>query len=235
LPKIRARKAIITLPLSLIQASVHGSRIEGAIHFDPPLRKKARAVDLLRMGPVMKVLMRFRTRFWENGKTTTLIVHQNLADLAFIHHAPDPDVSFPTWWTQRPARVPLLTAWAGGPQALELGDHTEESLVEESIRSLALITGFSRSTIERELDAWHFHDWQSDPYSRGAYSYVAVNGTHAQRELAESLDETLYFAGEATHFNGLSGTVDGAIETGVLAGREVVQALCSPVRASLSA
>jgi monoamine oxidase len=235
LPRIRARKVIITLPLSLMQASVHDSRIEGSIHFNPPLHEKRDAVDHLKMGPVMKMLLRFRSRFWEHGHPIAKVIHQNFADLAFIHHAPDSEVSFPTWWTQRPIRVPLLTAWAGGPQSLELGDHTEEALVEESIRSLSLVTGFTRATIERELDAWNFHDWQSDPYSRGAYSYVAVNGMHAQRELAKPLMDTLFFAGEATHYEGQSGTVDGAIDTGISAGQAVVQAWLSSGRLLLSA
>lgn len=236
LNRIRARKVIITIPLSLLQASVHESRIEGAIRFDPPLQEKKHSVDHLKMGPVMKILLRFRSRFWERAHTHAQVIHQNLAELAFIHHAPDPDVVFPTWWTQKPIRAPLLTAWAGGPQALELGDHSEEGLVEEAIRSLTLISGFSRSTIEHELDAWSFHDWQSDPYSRGAYSFVAVNGIHAQHELAEPLLDTLYFAGEATHTRGQSGTVDGAIDTGVIAGRKVVQTLFSSGRGeSLSA
>ncbi len=227
LQRVHARKVIVTIPLSLLHASIHESTIEGAIRFDPPLREKKHAVDHLRMGPVTKVLLRFRTRFWEHSHS----------ELAFIHHAPDPDVAFPTWWTQKPVRVPLLTAWAGGPQALELGDHSEEAIVEEAIQSLSLITGFGRSIIERELDSWHFHDWLSDPYARGAYSYVAVNGENAQRALAKPLLETLFFAGEATHFSGQSGTVDGAIETGTSAARQVVQSLSSSeeARPSLSA
>jgi monoamine oxidase len=131
--------------------------------------------------------------------------------------------------------VPLLTGWAGGSQAFALGDHSEEALVDEAIRSLSLILGFSRSMIEHELEAWHFHDWQNDPYSRGAYSYVGVNGINARRNLAEPLKETLFFAGEATHYSGQSGTVDGAIDTGVAAGRAAIQALFSSGRASRSA
>jgi monoamine oxidase len=227
LRKIQARKVIITIPLSLLQASVHESRIEGAIRFDPPLQEKKHAVDHLKMGPVMKILLRFRSRFWEKAHSEAQVVHQDLAELSFIHHAPDPDVVFPTWWTQKPIRAPLLTAWAGGPQALELGDHSEEGLIEEAIRSLTLVSGFPRATIEEELDAWAFHDWQSDPYARGAYSYVAINGVKSQRELAEPLLNTLFFAGEATHFGGRSGTVDGAIDTGILAGQKVVQTLFS--------
>jgi monoamine oxidase len=232
LQRIRAKKIIITIPLSLLQASIHDSRIEGAIRFDPPLHEKKRAVDHLKMGPVMKVLLRFRSRFWEDASSSAQVVHQRLSDLSFIHHAPDPDVAFPTWWTQKPIRVPLLTAWAGGPQVLELGDHTEEAIVEEAIRSLSMVTGFSRSLIERELDTWLYHDWQSDPYTRGAYSYVAVNGERAQKELSEPLKDTLFFAGEATHFNGQSGTVDGAIDTGIDAGKCAVQALLPSGRAS---
>ena len=42
------------------------------------------------------------------------------------------------------------------------------------------------------------HDWQRDPFARGAYSYVVVGGDRARETLAKPLRRTLYFAGEAT-------------------------------------
>jgi monoamine oxidase len=66
------------------------------------------------------------------------------------------------------------------------------------------------------------HDWQSDPFSRGAYSYLGVGGVPARRALARPVARTLFFAGEATHPD-QSGTVAGAIESGHRAAREVVK------------
>jgi monoamine oxidase len=65
------------------------------------------------------------------------------------------------------------------------------------------------------------HDWQADPYARGGYSYVKVGGTGAREALAAPLEETLYFAGEATDTEG-SGTVGGALASGIRAAKEVM-------------
>jgi monoamine oxidase len=68
----------------------------------------------------------------------------------------------------------------------------------------------------------YMHDWQADPFSRGAYSYAAVGGIDAARRLGAPVANTLYFAGEATNGDGYNGTVHGAIATGIRAAREVL-------------
>ena len=67
-----------------------------------------------------------------------------------------------------------------------------------------------------------FHNWSRDPWTLGAYSYVAVGGLGAQAALAEPVEGVLFFAGEATDADGEAGTVAGAIMSGVRAAREVV-------------
>lgn len=49
-----------------------------------------------------------------------------------------------------------------------------------------------------EPRAFLIHDWQVDPFARGGYSYVKVGGQGARETLATPLEDTLYFAGEAT-------------------------------------
>jgi len=69
----------------------------------------------------------------------------------------------------------------------------------------------------------HTHDWQSDRWSLGAYSYALVGGADAHRELAAPVEDTLFFAGEATDARGHNGTVHGAIFSGYRAAREVLE------------
>jgi monoamine oxidase len=47
----------------------------------------------------------------------------------------------------------------------------------------------------------------------------------AAKKLAETVVDTLYFAGEATNGDGYNGTVHGAIATGLRAAKELLQSL----------
>ena len=67
-------------------------------------------------------------------------------------------------------------------------------------------------------------DWQRDDLARGAYSWVPVGALPAQRALARAVGP-LFFAGEASHFDGACGTVHGAIETGERAAAEAAEKL----------
>jgi monoamine oxidase len=72
------------------------------------------------------------------------------------------------------------------------------------------------------MTALYCHDWQSDPFSRGAHSYVKVGGEAAQRQLAAPVANTLFFAGEAAESSGQHGTVHGAIASGHRAAAEIL-------------
>jgi monoamine oxidase len=67
-------------------------------------------------------------------------------------------------------------------------------------------------------------DWQAEPFSSGAYSYVPVGAITAPITLAEPVANTLFFAGEATNSEGASATVHGAIATGYRAADQILGA-----------
>ena len=75
-----------------------------------------------------------------------------------------------------------------------------------------------RREVDGFFDSAYFHDWQADPFSRGAYSYTGVGGENAHAALAKPIAGTLFFAGEATSADE-TGTVSGAIKTGKTAAR----------------
>jgi monoamine oxidase len=202
--RVRARRALITLPLSILKLP-EGS--PGAVRFDPPLAAKAAALRGLAFGPVIKVVLQFRSAFWE------VLEEGAFADAGFLFAA---DAPFRTTWTSLPYRVPLLTSWVGGPRAARLAT-TCRDVPGAAVESVQRLFGAS-ADVQRELIAAHLHDWQADPFSRGAYSYVAVGGLEAPAELAVPMDDTLYFAGEATHAEE-TGTVEGALQSGQRAAR----------------
>jgi monoamine oxidase len=166
---------------------------------------------------VLKVLLQFREAFWDE------LSGGRYRDVAFFHPREAP---FPTFWTALPLRVPLLVAWAAGPKADRLAHAAKTEIVEHALASLAELFG-NRPMIDKLLDSAWLHDWQRDPYARGAYSYVTVGGDDAREQLAEPLRDTLFFAGEAADTEGEAGTVAGALQSGRRAARELLASLKS--------
>ena len=84
------------------------------------------------------------------------------------------------------------------------------------------VFGVPLETLRDLVQGSFVHDWQSDPYCRGAYSYALADGKEAARRLAAPVRNTLFFAGEATDFTGHNGTVHGAIASGQRAATELL-------------
>jgi monoamine oxidase len=119
-------------------------------------------------------------------------------------------------------RAPLLVAWAGGPRAQRLSCGADaQNIVGQALATLESMFG-KRCNVEGELEAAYYHDWQQDPFARGAYSYVTVGGGDARRLLAAPIADTLFFAGEATDTEGETATVTGALQSGTRAARELL-------------
>ena len=205
---VRARSAVVTLPLGVLQG--------GAVRFTPELPASKRdALDWLVMGPVVKLALRFRTAFWERAHGG------RYREGSFFHRA---EAAFPTFWNMLPLHAPVLIGWAGGPKADALAGRDEASLVACALDDLRTLFGNDPDP-QAELEAAYGHDWQTDPYSLGAYSYVATGGSDARALLAAPVDDLLFFAGEATSLASEAGTVAGALQTGERAAHEALAAL----------
>jgi monoamine oxidase len=116
-----------------------------------------------------------------------------------------------------------LNAWVGGPKAARLEQTPTSNIVKEALAALDLMFGPQPEGMA--LEAAYVHHWSRDPLARGAYSYVTVGGSEARRELAAPVDDTLFFAGEATDWEGEAATVTGALHSGARVAEEVLHAL----------
>lgn len=206
---ISARAAVITLPLGVLQAPADSL---GAVRFLPALTSKGDALAHLRTGPVHKVVLHFRSAFWrslQGGK---------LRDAGFLFRGTG---HFPTFWTALPSEEPTLTAWYGGPGALSISSASDEQVIGYAMESVERLFGAAASVGASLTRAW-VHNWQRDPFALGAYSYVGVDGSDARRALAEPVEGTLFFAGEATDWGGEGATVAGALASGERAAKEVL-------------
>lgn len=193
-------RAIVTLPVSLLSAE---PGTPGVVRFDPTLDAKRDALAHLATGDVVKVVLVFDTAFWRD--------HPEFREMLFVHDFAQP---VPTWWTSLPLVRPVLTGWCGGPQVDRVRGLQGAALVDVALDSLAESLGMGRGAVEARLRSWFTHDWHNDPFARGAYTYVLSGGIDAPARLAEPLEDTLYFAGEATASGGYNATMDGAVQSG---------------------
>jgi monoamine oxidase len=203
-----ARAVIVTVPVGVLKAQPGEL---GAIEFVPELPQKQNALERLAEGSVVRVTLRLGERVWE----------RRFDALTFLQTSDD---DFPVWWTMYPVRVPVMTGWRGGPVARRLSQLTPAEIEARAVAALARQLGIPRQRLRRMVEAAWTHDWEHDPFARGAYSYQLVGGADAPAALARPVRRTLFLAGEATGTEG-TGTVDGAIATGRRAAKQVLRVL----------
>src|SRR5690606_12883267 len=130
--EVRAAQAVLTLPLSVMQLP---PLAPGSVLFTPSLPRKQMPLSKLLMGPVVKLVLCFSKPFWaqiEDGE------HR---DVAFFHA---PGAAFPTFWTTLPVRSSVLSAWSGGPKALQLIGRSSDEMLRAALASVAEIFGKRR-------------------------------------------------------------------------------------------
>ena len=216
--RFTCRRCLITLPLGVLKASAEET---AAVRVYPALpAEKLQALTKLKMGKAARISLRFRHRFWntisapENSKT--------LAGMSFLFSQDD---FFPTWWTTMPEQLPIITGWAPFRSAERLAGMSQSFVAEKALHTLGGLLNVPYIDLAQWLDETYFHDWQNDPFSRGAYSYGGVGSDGAQKALGSPLADTLFFAGEATDVTGHNGTVHGAIASGIRAAGELLASL----------
>ena len=216
--KLTTRHVLITLPLGVLKAPAGAP---GAVEFLPGLPgRKPDALEKLHMGHVVRITLRFRDGFWKSIMPAGQ--KKSLAKMSYLFTQDD---WFPTWWTAMPAPVPLITGWAPFFRAEKLSGKSPEFVTHHALQSLSRALGMNIGDLEQMCEAAYFHDWQNDPYSRGAYSYGGVGSDGMEEALGSPVDETLFFAGEATDVTGNNGTVHGAIASGIRASAEILKSI----------
>jgi monoamine oxidase len=195
-----AQALILTLPLGVLQAR--------DVTFMPIPLRIFDAADRLAMGPAARVVYEFREHFWRE--------FPDFRNVSFIFA----DGGTPsTWWTTSPRQSGLFTGWVGGPRAAGL---SASALTTMGVATLAGILGRSQNELRSLLLRSSAHDWQRDPLSRGAYSYVPKGAMGSSEELAQPVERTLFFAGEHTDTTGHWGTVHGALRSGYRAAEQAL-------------
>ena len=196
--EIRAKKLILTVPLGILK--------KGTIVFDPPLPKeKMEAIGRIGFGNYQKTALLFDELFW------------------------DPKLHLFDWdggatgkeWAEWVNLYPFtgetaLMAFHTAQAAYGIEKMTDREISDAATHALGSALG---KKVPRPKDMI-VSKWGHDPYSLGAYSFMGVGATPADRKmLGKPLAGSLYFAGEAVSEN-YAATMHGAYESGLAAGRE---------------
>jgi monoamine oxidase len=184
--------AIVTVPIPLLRE----------IALPPDARAKAAASADIGFGNVVKILLRFSTKFWASHGG-------HLADLSFLFA----DTIVPTWWTQHPAADAVLTGWYSGPKADRVPLLTASEFVHMGVTSLAKTFALTVDHLKSELVAAAAINWGNDPFARGAYSYATPKTRQALATLKQP-DGLVWFSGEALYEGRDMGTVEAALASG---------------------
>ena len=206
---VRAGRAVITLPLGVLQAS--------AVEFSPAPVSALEGVRRLAFGPAARLTLVFQHAFWRELSPPAVSADSAVAlqQLGFLFAN---DEHPRTWWTALPNPAPIITAWAGGPRARV----RHETWPDQCLTTLARIMGQPLSRLRQLLVSAHSHDWLADPFTRGAYSYVPAGALDASEAISVPIEATLFFAGEHTDLTSNWGTVHGAIGSGLRAARQML-------------
>ena len=198
---VTARRMVITLPASVLR--------DGGPLINPPLTTRKRdALAAVQTDSAITVAMLF------GGGAAAL---RDPGEEWLFEDASTRLRAFPVG----PAGEVLLEAQFRGARAAALAGQPGALLQSLALR---LFEDALVALPAREQAVWGSSvDWGADPFSRGAGTVAASTLTHLT--LAESMNDTLFFAGEATADPALVGSVRGAFESGERAGREVARSL----------
>lgn len=210
----RARAALVTVPAGVLSA---GAGERGALRFSPKLPDKDQTWQALGVGHALRVILRLRRDAWVRGFLPAELRASQGRAFGFLH---SDESAFPVWWSKGPQ--PILVGWSGGPAAERMAGWKPDMIYREARRALARLTGGAESAIDRAVLDWRTHDWAGDPFTRGAYSFSVAGGEDAPRRAAAPVQNTLFFAGEATADPLELGTVHGALASGERAAAEIL-------------
>jgi monoamine oxidase len=199
------RRLITTVSLGILQLA---PGLPFALQFTPEIPAYRQAAAEMGYGSVIKVLMEFRTPFWEKKEK----------GIGFILS----DEPVPTWWTQFPGKSNLLTAWIAAAAMRNFQALDAEGRLSACLQSLAAIFLVDVAFLKDELVTYSIHDWMTAPYVQGGYSYETVGSGAARSRMQQSLEDTLYFAGEALYEGQALATVEAALHSGRTVAQKII-------------
>jgi monoamine oxidase len=192
---ITADQAIVTMPSAVLA--------EADNLFSPALPDKTQAAQGLPLGLADKLFLSLENAE-EFEKDSRLFGATDRTATATYH--------------LRPFGRPQIEVFFGGTLAAELEQAGERAFFDFAVSEL---TGLLGSAFSQRVKPIHVHRWAADPFARGSYSYARPGMADCRAKLAASVNNRLFFAGEACSPGDFS-TAHGGWITGVAAAEQVL-------------
>ncbi len=199
---LRGEAVIVTVPLGVLKANL--------MTFSPPLpANKLEAIDAIGFSPMLKLIYTFDEPIFPRGIT-------------YVYGRGNP----PCWWSSSvvfdDARDFVVTGFVTGDWAQELLNlGSDQAVLEYGLHTLR--SDLRRAKLEPTRSL--VKNWNADPFSLGGYSFTPVHAAKAREALAQSVQNRVFFAGEATSSNAHAGSVHGAFLSGERAAQELLEVL----------
>jgi monoamine oxidase len=191
---LTADRAICTLPFPILND----------IDVSPPFSAdKQRAIRELKLTPITRTFLQFRTRAWEQDR----LDGYGITDLS-IQNTYSPTL------TQGGTRG-ILASYTGGQRALDWGAMSEKDRQTMTLNKM----GSLFNNISDKYEAGTSQIWQDDEWARGAFTYFQPGQMTGLLPVAQRPEGRIHFAGE--HTSAWHGWMNGALESGNRAAEEV--------------
>lgn len=189
---IIANEVVVTVPLSILKGE--------SIKFSPPLpENKQEAIRKLGMGQGAKIAIKFKHKVWKKDCSYIIDCDKNI-----------------TYFIQSPQNDRyVLIAFIIGHESCSSNENMVNSILSD-------LDAHFHGMASLAFESAHVQNWSQEKYIAGTYSYDAVHSEGCREALAESVENKLYFAGEAA-VNGHAATVDGALISGKRAAVEIIR------------
>jgi monoamine oxidase len=193
---VRARRVILTVPLTIAR------QLDVRPAFSPA---KTAIVRTLPYFPATRALLQTRTRFWHQERLSGSSRSDRPAE---------------TWDAayEQPADRGLLAATVGGALGRELASLDEPAAVERMYTVAAAPFPAIREAFEKGV----VYRWATDRWAQGAFAVFYPGQMSAMTPEIARPEGRVHFAGE--HTSAWMGWMEGAIESGERAAREVLAA-----------
>lgn len=170
---------------------------------------KQQIVNSLNYTPVTRSFLEVKQRFWEsNGETGTAMTDLTIGQVQ----------RHPMIQTGREGERSILEAHSRGQHAMQLDQMSQDERLKLVLDQMQKV----HPDIVKFYEGGITKSWQNDPWSRGAYSKFLPGQIHAWLPEISRPEGRVHFAGEHTSI--YSGSMEGAIESGARAAKEINEA-----------